>query len=348
MTADGTFDDTEVSAYIKIMQDLGLMTAEAAAKAREYMGVATELVNTHTMNAEAAALAKDQGLLLGEQYARTGQQAVESARLNNVLAQKLVNVDGRQKDVTASSGSTAEGIKGIGEAAADAHGPLSNVAMDMGKLPPTGTSWEYNIDINVSGKVPKFSGKGGGITENEGDIYGAASGGQLQSGAWTIVGDAAGGWSPYAEVITPDGRVIPHDIAQKMKDSGMLDGATRLRYGSLEDLQETREVIAGEVDLRRATKKPSGGTVVIATGGGGTTAVEAAAGPSYMAVEQAAINGNGSNAGAIAAQYSNLFESKKTNKLLEDMNAKLAALVNKQITPQSIAKASFEEAGKFS
>ncbi len=57
------------------------------------------------------------------------------------------------------------------------------------------------------------------------------TGGHWSPGQWAVVGEGPSGWSPTAEVITPEGDVIPHEAAQKMKDTGMLDGAVRAADG---------------------------------------------------------------------------------------------------------------------
>jgi hypothetical protein len=59
---------------------------------------------------------------------------------------------------------------------------------------------------------------------------GKATGGTLNPGAFTIVGEGAGGWSPTAEVVY-NGMVIPHTAAQWMKDAGMLGGSRGMASG---------------------------------------------------------------------------------------------------------------------
>ena len=80
-----------------------------------------------------------------------------------------------------------------------------------------------------------------------------AAGGPLNPNDVTIVGEGASGWSPTAEVIA-DGVVYPHSIAQQLKDAGLLEGASRAMFGSSQDLEEARAVIAGNVATRRAAR----------------------------------------------------------------------------------------------
>jgi hypothetical protein len=57
-----------------------------------------------------------------------------------------------------------------------------------------------------------------------------ASGGQMD-GRYTIVGEGPTGWSDTAEIITPQGQVIPHAQAEAMKRAGMLGGARMADMG---------------------------------------------------------------------------------------------------------------------
>jgi hypothetical protein len=237
--ADGVFTDQEMNAYIGGLEKLGIITAEDAKKTRELMVQAS---------------------LLEPAFASSTKGAER-------FDEKLKNVDGRMEDVADSGEATSGALLGIGQAAAEAHGPLSGTAMDLAKIQKfDGKGMSYYIDIwvNEHGKVPTNLGgtQGNGSSTQTGTgTANRATGGTLNGAGYTIVGEGASGWSPTAEVIVGN-TVIPHDAAQWMKNAGLLGRAGHARFGE-DDLSHGTHLPPS------SPSKPGGG-VNIPTNTGGT------------------------------------------------------------------------------
>lgn len=120
-------------------------------------------------------------------------------------------------------------MRNAGEAAADAAGPIHDVAMGLNQLPASGTIWRFGIIIDTKGSVPNLPTGAYVTTGTPGTAHGSknrASGGPLNRSGWTVVGDApGGGYTPYTEAISPGGMVYSASDTKALRAMGVLDGA---------------------------------------------------------------------------------------------------------------------------
>jgi hypothetical protein len=336
MTADGVFDDSEMSSYLSTLEKLGLITGEAANTAREYLGVATSLSDTQQRLADESAVAAQKGKELGVMYERMNKQAGKAAEgidTTNDSANNFAD-DGAK----AAIGATHDFIVGLNQ--------LSGASVDT----------YIDVWVREHGKVPTgmggTQGNGSSVLAGTGTAN-RATGGPLNTSGYTIVGDTAGGWSPYAEVITPEGQVIPHSEAQKMKDKGLLDGARRALFG-LEDFIPSgtpATPVSSPPTFSGASKYKNSAVKASSAGGASMSAsISGAMAADAMLLPMAgALNSQGAQATMQAAQAAQATQAAmESNKLLTNINNNILALLNKTATANDIAKGSYEGASKFS
>lgn len=324
-TADGIFTDEEVTQYLLGLEKLGLVT-EADRKA------------TITLYQEATTL---------------HTELANGAKNTDMYSDKMKNLIGRQEDSIPKFEALNRGIDNTAEAFADAHGPLSAVTQDLGGLPASGTMWSYYVDIKTTGRVPRLPNGGHEQFDAGGGGGGYAEGGQLGRG-WAIVGDAPGGrWTPYTEVITPGGYVLPNDVATRMKDAGLLDGAMALAIGGRTP-QRSGSGRAGGGTTGGRTPSTSPGTAPRSSGISTISATSAAASedtaanvadfvaPVIAETMQSAV----AELSASAAQQQTA--TNRNNDLLSQVLDTLQRIYIKTASEQGIAKGVWESASKRS
>jgi hypothetical protein len=201
MATDG-WTNAEINAYLKVGQQLGKFTDET-------------IRETQAILIEADRLTQGLGSMADNTY-HAGERAEDAA----------ANF-GQLKGAASELGQTV---------AKTAVPPVAQLKRDLSGMPKSGTSWSYLFDIQVSGRVPNLPGRQQAPTDQRpGQItphQNMWTGGQLDSNALTVVGDAPGGrLTPYSEVIYK-GHVFDAETTRKMSESGMLDGARSLAGGT--------------------------------------------------------------------------------------------------------------------
>ncbi len=228
LAADG-WTNSELEAYLRIGKSLGVFTDQEIEASKAALTIADNFV---------AGFGNMTGVIEGSGKAMDDLAvAVKSTvKPTDEQARKLINLNGRQKDATESASHLKDEQMLLGEGIrSDALPAATSLTLALGKMPPTGTSWDYFFNIATSGGVPKVpggggTGAGGAHGGNNAGVFHEASGGMLNGKGLTVVGDSPGGWSPWAEVITPDGQVLNHRRSQFLKDMGLLDGAAHFAY----------------------------------------------------------------------------------------------------------------------
>lgn len=197
----------------------------------------------------------------------------------------------------------------MAESLQEPDGQLMDIVDKLNNLgKKSGSVFDFYVNIHTTGSFGNIptrgtsSGPGAGMAnnafmDNEFDVWQNAAGGQL--GPITIVGEGPSGWSPTAEVIVGN-TVLPHDVAQQLKDAGLLEGARQAMFG-VEDAFTGGETAMWKAAQRKKRRRTSTVAPVRSTSGSGSqaaaevsetvsaaTAVSAAAVQSSVEVQQQA------------------------------------------------------------
>ena len=203
----------------------------------------------------------------------------------------------------------------------------------------SGSSFDFYVNIHTTGNLSGAPVNAVHIGNSPTGNTGRAAGGTFDPADMTVVGEGPSGWSPTAEVLFGN-TVIPHPVAQWMKDAGMLNNVERAMYGSVQDLQEAQAVSTGNLIRRRRNRNRSGGSTAVApvsSGGGGSsndqavtetvstaTEVSAEAVRSSVAVQQQATHEAIQTRKTIEQGNNNLLDAlRENNELLRQQNATL-------------------------
>ena len=179
---------------------------------------------------------------------------------------------------------------------------------------------------------------------------GRALGGPLLENGYTIVGDSPGGWSPWAEVVTPDGKVLPHNVSQQLKDAGMLDDARRMAFGSADEVAlysptQADYAIGNRNRAYRAYRASGSGVSAASMPAGAGDDIAAPA--MYAAAADVMPN---TNAGLVSTVHDGQVQQTnatgQTNELLKELIREIRK--SKPPTAQEMAKATYEGSSKFS
>lgn len=205
---DGTFAANEQKTAVA-----GLAAEYEAAKNKIALSIVEmRLATDGWTDAEVNAYLKV-GQKLGQfdgQQVKAAQNAINMA--NSLLAteQPFLHAGKRAEEAAAMLYGFGESAEGMTEAALDAAGGAGALKSSLNRLPPSGTSWEYNFAINVHGRVPNMPNHGeSNLNAGVGYQSGQQMGGEVFAGQPTWVGEA--GREPFLPA--QDGRILSHSEA---------------------------------------------------------------------------------------------------------------------------------------
>lgn len=132
------------------------------------------------------------------------------------------------KTVTESALLMNHNMELMADAMQEPWGMLKGINQQVNQIrEKNGMAFDFYVNIHTAGAFPSLPvtmGGGGAGAPGGGPAYVAeAAGGQMQAGAWHLVGDAPGGaLTPYSELISPSGYVFPADVTKHLLSSGLL------------------------------------------------------------------------------------------------------------------------------